>query len=264
MNKSLFISLLILLLAIPHSSAVTFKTFKGERAFYMPELTEMIKEYNPEETMAEAYEVHRYEIAFPINGSNALKQLITKEVFGESYYSDINYSIETFLNSFIGEEYSTDNPQLINQIPEFGPNVQLLEVNGELKFQRSNLIVYKASAYQYESGAAHGMYGESYLNFYIPTQQKLKLSDILLTSSKKSAINKAVRSNARKVADALYDPDNCNSIEYSETFYLSSQGITFVYQPYEIGPWAAGVIEITVPKNQLSGCLTSLGQKLLK
>ena len=253
MNKSLFISLLMVLLTILHSSAVTFKTFKGERAFYMPELTEMMEE--------NAYEIHNYEIEFPTDGSNILKAIILKSVLGRNT-SNLDNATEFFLNTFVDEE-SSDSPQLINYTPKEGWAVQQSSATGKLKSQTSNLIVYETGGYIYNAGAAHGMYGVSYINFYIPQQKDLTISDLLLTS-KKSAINKAVRLNARKVADALYDPDNCNSIEYSETFYLSPQGITFVYQPYEIGPWAAGVIEITVPKNQLIGCLTSLGQKLLK
>ena len=252
MKKSIITALLMLIIASPVINAVTFKKYSGERAFYMPELSSSMDE--------NAYEVHRYEFEFPTDGSNQLKAIILEKVLGKNT-SNLDNATEYFLNSFVDEE-SPDSPQLINYIPEQGWSVQESSATGALNSQTSDLIIYETGGYVYNAGAAHGMYGVSYINFYIPQQKDLTISDLLLTS-KKSAINKAVRSNARKVVDALYS-DDTSDIEYSETFYLSNKGITFVYQPYEIGPYASGAIEITVPKAHLTGCLTALGKKLIK
>ena len=251
MKKTIITALLMLIIASPVINAVTFKKYSGERAFYMPELSSTMDE--------NAYEVHSYEIEFPTDGSNLLKAIILKNVLGVNT-SNLDKATESFLNRFVDGE-SSDSPQLINYTPEGGWAVQESSATGKLKSQTSNLIIYETGGYIYNAGAAHGMYGVSYINFYIPQQKDLTLSDLLLTS-KKSAINKAVRRNARKVVDALYS-DDTSDIEYSETFYLSNKGITFVYQPYEIGPYASGVIEITVPKSALTGCLTKLGELLI-
>ena len=252
MKKTIITALLMLIIASPVINAVTFKKYSGERAFYMPELSSTMDE--------NAYEVHSYEIDFPTDGSNQLKAIILKNVLGVNT-SNLDKATEQFLSTFVDEE-SSDSPQLINYTPEGGWAVQESSATGKLKSQTSNLIIYETGGYIYNAGAAHGMYGVSYINFYIPQQKDLTLSDLLLTS-KKSAINKAVRRNARKVVDALYS-DDTSDIEYSEDFYISNKGITFVYQPYEIGPYASGVIEITVPKAHLTGCLTALGKKLIK
>lgn len=252
MKKTIFIAFLMLIIASPVINAITFKKYSGERAFYMPELTSTMDE--------NVYEVHNYEIDFPTDGSSLLKAIILKNVLGVNT-SNLDKATEQFLSTFVDEE-SSDSPQLINYTPEGGWAVQQSSATGKLKSQTSDLITYEYERYFHLTGAAHGMYGVSYINFYIPQQKDLTISDLLLTS-KKSAINKAVRSNARKVVDALYS-DDTSDIEYSETFYLSNKGITFVYQPYEIGPYMSGVIEITVPKAQLTGCLTALGKKLIK
>ena len=252
MKKALIIALLMLVVASPFVNAVTFKTYSGERSFYMPDLSSDFD--------GAVYETHSYKIEFPTDGSSLLKAIILYEVFGKSY-SNLDNATESFLNTFLDSE-SNDRPQLVNKVPEDSWPVQEVSVSGSLKSQSTDLIVYECLGYDYFAGAAHGMYGVSYINFHIPSKKDLILSDLLLTS-KKAAINKAVRRNARKVSDALYSPDVSN-IEYSETFYLSNNGITFIYQPYEIGPFAAGVIEITVPKSQLTGCLTALGKKLIK
>lgn len=256
MKKLTIACALMLILSTQLINAVTFEKISGKRTFYMPELSAIMEE--------KAYEVHSFEFDFPFDGSNALKKHILLEVFGNKVgnTSSVNYATDKFLNTFLDEE-SNDRPQLISYTPEDSWAIQQVNTEGKLISQNSNLIVYEAQSYIYFAGAAHGMYGVSYLNYYIPSNKALKDSDILLTS-KKSLITKAIRRNARKVADALYNPNDFSGIVYSETFYISNKGITFVYQPYEIGPYASGVIEIIVPKSQLAGCLTPLGKKLIK
>lgn len=256
MKKSAVACALMLILSTQLINAVPFEKISGERAFYMPNLSSIMGE--------KAYEVHSFEFDFPFEGSNALKKHILLNVFGNKIgnTSSVNYATENFLNTFLDEE-SNDRPQLIPYTPEESWAIQQVNAKGKLKSQNSNLIVYEASDYVYYAGSAHGMYGVSYLNYYTPSNKALKDSDLLL-KSKKLLITKAIRRNARKVANALYNPNNFSEIEYSETFYISNNGITFVYQPYEIGPYSSGVIEITVPKSQLRGCLTPLGNKLIK
>ena len=132
MKKSIVTTLFLLILASPLINAVTFKKYSGERAFYMPELTSMMEE--------NAYEVHRYEIDFPTDGSSLLKAIILKEVLGKNT-SNLDNATEYFLNTFVGEE-SSDSPQLINYIPEVGWAVQESRATGKLKSQTSNLIIY--------------------------------------------------------------------------------------------------------------------------
>ena len=256
MKKSVIASALMLIISTQLINAVTFEKISGKRTFYMPNLSTIMEE--------KSYEVHSLEFDFPFDGSNALKKHILLEVFGNKVgnTSSVNYATDKFLNTFLDEE-SNDRPQLISYTPEDSWAIQQVNAKGKLISQNSNLIVYEAQSYIYFAGAAHGMYGVSYLNYYIPSNKALKDTDLLL-KSKKSLIDKAVRRNARKIADALYNPNDFSGIEYSETFYISNKGITFVYQPYGIGPYSSGVIEITVPKSQLIGCLTTLGNKLIK
>ena len=256
MKKLTIACALMLILSIQLINAVTFEKISGKRTFYMPELTASMGET--------AYEVHSYEIDFPGDEYKSLQSAILKAVFGEKINTNASfYSIsENFLNTHLDGE-SNERPQLTSNVPDEDWMTQVIKSTGELKSQNANLIVYETSDYVYYAGAAHGMYGVSYLNYYIPSNKALKDSDILLTS-KKSLITKAIRRNARKVADALYNSNDFSGIVYSETFYISTKGITFVYQPYEIGPYGSGVIEITVPKSHLAGCLTPLGKKLIK
>ena len=249
MKKSVIASLLMLILVSPLINAITFKRYTGERSFYLP---------NYSSDMGETiYEKHSYEIDFPADDSSSLNTLILKEVFGKNS-TTLNDAIETFLNTFI-DENSDERPQLVNNSSD-GMWVQEKIVRGNLKYQSSDLIVYEDIWYEYIAGSARGMSAVSYINYYEPLERDLTIFDLLLVS-KKALINKAIRRNAHTVSDILYSSNVINNIGYSETFYLSEKGITFVYPPYEIGPY---ITDITVPKSHLAGCLTPLGKKLIK
>lgn len=247
MKNSFFIALVLLIIAVPVLNAVTFKKYSGERAFLLPEETSNWDEI--------VHEVHRYEIDFPIDGTNQLKATILNSVFGENT-SNLNDAAERFLNTFLIEE-SQSSSKLVNYIPEDGFYTYLSYVSGKLISQTSDLIVYKSGSYLYFAGAARGENAVSHINFYIPSQKTLTIFDLLLPS-RKAAISKVVTRNASKVLG--YEVEN---IYVSEKFYLSSKGITFVYNPWEIGQ-GNEVIEITVPKSQLAGSLTPLGEKIIK
>ena len=38
-------------------------------------------------------------------------------------------------------------------------------------------------------------------------------------------------------------------------FYLTSEGITYIYQRYEVGPYVIGIVEVTVPWNEIKDIL---------
>ena len=238
-------------MASPFANAYTFEFFSNERKFYMPKLSLTMEEHT--------YEIHSYRIEYPVDAPNSLKIAILKDVFGTNCGNSFNTATNNFLNNFM---HSDDNPQLTTKFSKGSHISQFIKVSGELVSQNKNLIVYKSSRSEYYVGAAHGMYGINYLNYYTPFQEALTISDILLPPEETSILQ-ALHNNAQKVVDLLYS-DDFSYIEISESFFISSKGITFVYQPYEIGPYASGIIEITIPKSQLTGCLTTLGQKLLK
>ncbi len=101
------------------------------------------------------------------------------------------------------------------------------------------------SNYMY-MGGAHGMFGQTYLVIDTKNGKELKLNDIFdknaLAILEKRMIKKAYAytdyQNASSLQDAGYLVDK---IEVTGNFSLTALGITFVYQPYEIAPYAAGM-----------------------
>lgn len=124
--------------------------------------------------------------------------------------------------------------------------------------QRNNIVSF-SRMYQSYMGGAHGMYYREYINMDIRKQAIIGLDDLMSPT------------NQAKLRDALWN-DYINSRTYeqgeqpyankedfriSDSFYFTPNGITFVYPPYELGPFAEGEIELNAYFSQINEWLNS-------
>ncbi len=130
------------------------------------------------------------------------------------------------------------------------PAIAYTEVmNSNYVYQRNNLVVF-SQFYNSYTGGAHGMYSTTYLNIDTDKQAIIKLSDLL--SEKEQAALKETLWNRYVDEWALLSGDNSEpfsakaELTFSEEFYFSESGITFVYPPYALGPFVMGEIELTL------------------
>lgn len=106
------------------------------------------------------------------------------------------------------------------------------------------------------TGGAHGMYGESF--FYVDkgNGKELLLKDFLRIDA---ALLKSCEKTFRKTAGiAQSKPFEETDYSFGGKFYLpdnfkiTKQGITFLYNPYEVTNWANGIVEFSMTKAQLA------------
>jgi hypothetical protein len=107
------------------------------------------------------------------------------------------------------------------------------------------LSMYIFSEY-YGFGAAHGQHGSSVLNIDLKTGNQIKLKDVLVDNYK-SALKalgkrKFLEQNGNDVW--WFSTEDDQPFELPEVFSITRKGITFTYQVYEIGPYAAGAPEV--------------------
>jgi len=107
------------------------------------------------------------------------------------------------------------------------------------------LSMYIFSEY-YGFGAAHGQHGSSVLNIDLKTGNQIKLKDVLIDNYK-SALKalgkrKFLEQNGNDVW--WFSTEDDQPFELPEVFSITRKGITFNYQHYEIGPYAAGAPEV--------------------
>lgn len=118
------------------------------------------------------------------------------------------------------------------------------------------LSMYIFSEY-YAFGAAHGQHGSSVLNIDLKTGNQIKLKDVLIDNYKSAlkslAKRKFLAQNGNEGWWFLTEDDR--PFELPEVFSISRKGITFSYQHYEIGPYAAGAPEVFLSIKDLGALL---------
>jgi len=105
------------------------------------------------------------------------------------------------------------------------------------------------------TGGAHGSYSESYINVDKATGHVVSLSDICDPAHEKELIDAIVKQimadNGCTTLEQLQEDHAifllCDEPMVASQFYYGPDGITFVYNEYEIAPYAAGVIKATLP-----------------
>ncbi len=134
----------------------------------------------------------------------------------------------------------------------------------------SKVLCLETLVYQ-DTGGAHGYGGKSYVNFDTQTYKKLTLSDLFKLEDKLQLIslleNSLIEWSDRHddsspkgaglqergfqfsldyIPEESQDWSNNKGWYLSQNFYFDLKGLHVVYNPYEIGPYAFGIIDITL------------------
>lgn len=130
----------------------------------------------------------------------------------------------------------------------------------ELKMAESapEWAVFEAYSYTYMGGAAHGIYQR----LYVAVSRKdgtVFGADNSFTDKKRalSLLNGKIKEEGRKRGTEYW------TAESLPTWYPKGNGLVFVFQPYEIAPYAAGNVSIALPAAELKECLTPALRKAL-
>lgn len=131
-------------------------------------------------------------------------------------------------------------------------NVEIAYFTPELLALQMNVSTY--------SGGAHGNYAISYTSFDLVHQKVFSLADILQPAGIKT-LRKLLESGFRK--QFAVKPEEslqsaglfANKIEPNSNFFVTEKGINFTYNPYEIGPFVMGKIDIYIPFSEMHSYL---------
>ncbi|MDD2961049.1 MAG: RsiV family protein [Muribaculaceae bacterium] len=152
----------------------------------------------------------------------------------------------------------------VDSIPAADENARILSdnINARIVELNERFAVYKIE-YDSYSGGAHPSYAAKYIN-YDAKENKVLTFNTIFKAGNDSAIFNIVKSNLfdQFFAKDLKELEEKSGIFTEQIFLshnvaISSDGIKFFYNPYEIGPWAIGVVEVTVPEYELTDFLTN-------
>ncbi len=175
-------------------------------------------------------------------------------IFGGAEYAkmDINDAIQHFVD-VLTEEYLIMSKTLAAEAAmyeeESGEELSSLVseewiVRGKVANVQDDILSYGVEQYAY-TGGAHGVTTHFYYNYDLETGQLLTEADFFVEGYAE-VLTPLLLENLAVAEDVLADYDT-EKILPNNNFYLSETGITFVYNPYEIAPYAYGETEILIP-----------------
>ena len=105
------------------------------------------------------------------------------------------------------------------------------------------------------AGGAHGMDYEKGMTFSLSNGELITEAD-LFEREYKPELSKILTAHLpESVSKEVYDMLFIKSIEPNGNFYIDEDGITYVYERYEIGPYASGLVKVSVPWSELQSIL---------
>lgn len=191
----------------------------------------------------------------PAKGYNELCETINEEVLGDEYE---NVRTSEMAARYINNQatiYRNTNLRMLRELGLSENEVASLNweesITGNFMPQSHNIISYKIEKYTY-TGGAHGMPVEKYLNFRAGSYEEIDEDDIFKDNSE-DVLTAALTAKAQA---HLTNSDGVstlyvNQVEPCDNFFVSNEGITFVYNPYEIAPYSEGKIELTLSWDEL-------------
>lgn len=193
-----------------------------------------------------------------------IEQLVNKEITNDDNPKLIKFkhTVDEFVNEhllFINDlkTVAKENGEEFSHAPSYAWSVKPEIVSSVNNVVQISLI---GDTYM---GGAHGMPFLEYLLFDMDLQTQIGFSDVIFSEkvndfhelayqSFKEYLNKELKINTDS---EIKDYESTWKFELTENFYFGKDGLVLVYQPYEMGSYAQGFIEIVVPYHQLGDIL---------
>lgn len=170
---------------------------------------------------------------------------------------DLQSRIDDFIAANLVDEAKQDYEMSMKEEYTFMEYSQYLDFGA--KRTDTNVISFTITESEF-SGGAHGMNIETGVNYDTKTGEIIAFDSLSDDPAKfhdeTLAFNKEL-AKTDEYKERLFEDDMIQDIFettlYGENkWYLSGEGLVFISNPYELGPYASGAIEFTVPYDELS------------
>lgn len=175
--------------------------------------------------------------------------------------ADILARIEAFKADTTAETLAKEEYDFIKtEYPDDTFNSYSEELSFSTRRSDSNVISFTELNYSY-TGGAHGNYTTRGFNYNAKTGERLAFADLSEDSNAfredtlayNQALAKTESYKERMFSEEDIAGGSLESVLYADdVWYLSTSGLTFISDPYELGPYAAGTIEFIIPYSDLA------------
>lgn len=139
--------------------------------------------------------------------------------------------------------------------------------------ETDSYVTYRSTSYVF-LGGAHGSASDYSVNICKDSKKVLKESvDTTKVKALQPLLKKGVLSYLKQAGEEEVNEQNLGDYLFidkgiipmpAHTPALTDKGVHFIYQQYEIGPYAMGMVEFTIPYQDIKPYLTAEAAKLLK
>lgn len=163
-------------------------------------------------------------------------------------------SLKSFASNFI-KGYIKDNPK------QYSPDMfYTLNLKAKVVRQDSSLTTLQVDGYVYQGGA-HGSSSVSFINWNTKTRSHVTLADILTVGYKPKLT--AIADTIFRRQEQLSDTSSLArdyffkdaKFALNDNYLITPLGIRFLYNQYEIKPYAAGTTDLFIPYNKIRSLL---------
>lgn len=193
---------------------------------------------------------------------DSIKKDVITNLFGPEYTGFGEDSIvQVFIKDLI-REYRLTNQPILAQMD----STNFYSFNNEHHLEGfsvltdENIFSYGINRYVF-MGGAHGLSNLTYLNYNLKTGKKITEADIFKPGYEKdlSDIIKSRIVEQSKEDDSVQNIEKLEDTDYwvdeikpNGNFYLSDEGINYVFNPYEIAPYYMGQTEVNIPYSRIA------------
>lgn len=208
------------------------------------------------------------EIPIAFVDSNVLKSIrktIVTNLFGEDYVSHANDSLVQLFCQELHTDYKANYAPLINvkdSANKYSFNNEHT-LSGYSLLSDKKIYVYGIERYV-DMGGAHGLETRNFYNFDLKSGNLITEKDIFKPNTEfglAELIKKRIVEDSKDSTDMepIMDIEDTDfwteSIKPNGNFYITDEGINYVFNPYEIAPYYMGQTEVVIPYTRLKDFL---------
>lgn len=177
---------------------------------------------------------------------------VMQTFLGDSVSTTLSDAVERYLSQPLGAD--NDTFENVTEVDSAEADYMHLSDKSDFIYVKTltpHWLVLEDNAYEYYAGAAHPMSGRFYLNYDLQNRRLLRLDDVVTDRSHLAVLLSRLYSE-QHVGERPYgystttDGKGNFGIPVTDNFYLTPEGLSFVYQPYEIASYAEGIQTLRV------------------
>jgi hypothetical protein len=178
--------------------------------------------------------------------NSAIRQQLIRQLRGNGETEPHADSLEALAEAFLKDAA---------QMPGSAAHHAQLTGDAKRSAQRGHLLTVAINSYAY-TGGAHGMPATHWLNWDLAADQHLPLAQVIQPGQEAAFWARAEDAHQRWLSEEPAVDETFREIwpfQRSDDFRFDDDGMVLLYNPYALGPYAIGSVQLTLPWEDLRG-----------